>query len=118
MSIYMARVDGLIAEARDLVVSNDKLVCSLLQIVDKIMKSQTLKKRLDDDLAAAEMERFNLEMMTYEGPPLVDERYDLLESLVWRACFAAKENDPRADPTAVDTDSLFAGDQSIRDKSR
>lgn len=118
MSIYMARVNGLIAEGRDLVVFDNKLVCSLLQIVDNVMKSQTLKKRLDDDLAAAEMERFNLEMMTYEGPPLVDERYDLLESLVSRACIAAEEKDPRTNPTAVDMDSLFAGDQSIRDKSR
>jgi hypothetical protein len=54
------------------------------------MKSQILKKCLDDDLAVAEMERFNLETMTFDGPPLVDKRYDLLESLVWRACFATK----------------------------
>eukprot|EP00804_Cyclotella_cryptica_P009216 CCRYP_021051-RA/>CCRYP_021051-RA protein AED:0.03 eAED:0.03 QI:195/1/1/1/1/1/8/677/2245 len=118
ISSYMARINGFIAEARDLVVCDNALVSSLLQIVDRVMKSQPLKKRLDDDLAAAEMERFNLEVMTYEGPPLVHERYHLLESIVWRASSVTDEKDPMTDPTVVDSDSLLVGDQSIRDKSR
>jgi hypothetical protein len=48
----------------------------------------------------------------------VDERYNLLDSLMLRASCAAKEGDEFAEFDADDVETLFAGEQSSRDKSR
>jgi hypothetical protein len=115
ISPYVDKVRSLIDEANDNLVQDDNLVRLLSLIVNNVMTTETLKKRLDDELAADEEERFHNEMTTYEGPPLVDERYNLLDSLIFRSC-AVKENEPCANPNK--DDSLFAGEQSSRDKSR
>ena len=118
ISTYIEQINELVAESKDMFVRESKVVGNLVFIVDKVMKSVAMKKRLDDEVEAAEKERFDIEMLKYEGPPLVDERYDLLDGLVLRASCVANDNAGMFELDSDDVDSLFAGEQSSRDKSR
>lgn len=118
ISTYIEQINELVAESKDMFVRESKVVSNLVFIVDKVMKSVAMKKRLDDEVEAAEKERFDIEMLKYEGPPLVDERYDLLDGLVLRASCVANDNAGMFELDSDDVDSLFAGDQSSRDMSR
>lgn len=116
ISTYIEQVNALIDEAKGMFVRDGRVVKQLSFIVDQVMQSATLKRRLDDELDAVKKERFDLEKMKYEGPPLVDERYNLLDGLVVRASCATK--DALAELDVPDVDLLFAGEQTARDKSR
>lgn len=116
ISAYIDDVNALIDEAKGMFVRDGKAVRQLSFIVEKVMQSVTLKRRLDDEVDAAERERLELEKRKYEGPPLVDERFNLLDGLVLRVSCVEKEGDELAE--IHDADVLFAGEQSSRDKSR
>lgn len=118
ISSYIDQVTHLVEEAKSMFVRDGYIVRHLLMIVDKVMKSEVLKRHLDNELESARKEQFDLERVKYEGPPLVDERYNLLDSLMLRASCAAKEGDEFAEFDADDVETLFAGEQSSRDKSR
>ena len=118
ISIYVEQINQLITESKDMFVRDGKVIGQLLHIIDRVMKSVIMKKRLDDELAAADKERFDLEMVKYEGPMLVDKRFELLDGLVVRASHAFKEEPSMFEDAGNDSDSLFAGEPSARDKSR
>jgi hypothetical protein len=118
LRLFMKRLTGLIDEAKELFIQDDHLISSLLAISDSIMRSEPLKKRFDLEVAVAEEERFSVERAKYESPQsLVDRRYELLDSIVTRVSAkgtATADVDFRAD----DTETLFPGEASARDKSR
>lgn len=116
ISAYVEDVNALIDEAKGMFVRDGKAVRQLSFIIEKIMQSATMKRRLEDERDAVERERFELEKVKYEGPPLVDERFNMLDGLVLRASCVNKEGGELADYDDVDV--LFAGEQSSRDKSR
>lgn len=118
ISLYIEQINGLLDKSKEMFVRDARLVGHLVHIVDHIMKSETLKRRLDDELAAAEKEKFDREMAKYEGPPLVEERFNLLDGLMIRTSCAFATEDEVAELTTNDIDELFAGEQGFRDKSR
>jgi hypothetical protein len=116
ISSYIEQIKLLVEEAQSMFVRDGYVVRHLLMIIDEVMKSEVLKRHLDNELESEKKERFDLERVKYEGPPLVDERYNLLDSLVFRASSAYEEEESEFD--ADNVESLFAGEQSSRDKSR
>ena len=118
ISFYIQQLNGLIDEAKNMFLRDGKVMGQLIHIVDQVMQSVVLKKRYDDEIAAATKARFELESTKYEGPPLVDERYNLLDDILARVSYVFAGEYVTSSFTTDDEDSLFAGEQSARDKSR
>jgi hypothetical protein len=115
-TLFRDNVNGLIDDSSSMIVQDGELAISLNELRAKMNASSVFQRCLKAERMALEERKFLLEKGKFENPQsLVDDRYDLLESL-------CSKLPPSSEIDGIlqtyDETSLFVGEPSARDKSR
>jgi len=116
-TVFRDNVDSLIAEASKLIIQDDELLCSLSSLPEKMKISALFQRCPKVERIAIEEKKFLSAKEKFANPQnIVDDRYELLESLLHRL-------PPSTEMDGIlqenfDDNSLFIGEPSVRDKSR
>ena len=114
---FKDKVHVLLNEASNLIVQDDGMMIGLISFIGKMNSSDMFKRHLEAERIAIEQRKYLLEKEKFESPQnVVDDRYGLLESLLHR--LPSSEDEATILDNNVDDNSMFAGEPSIRDKSR
>ena len=107
-------VDRLIHESSNLIITDNELIYSLTSLSKRMKMNLSFQKSIDDERSAMELKQILADKVQFTNPQnIVNNRYDLLDSIMGRLAILPYE--------AVDIDdnsNLFAGESSVRDKSR
>lgn len=107
-------VDRLIHESSNLIVADNELIYSLTSLSKRMKMNLSFQKSIDDERRAMELKQILADKVQFTNPQnIVNNRYDLLDSIMGRLAILPCETDD-----IDDNGVLFAGDSSVRDKSR
>jgi len=112
-------VKDLIEEASNLIIQDDELFRSLSLLPEKMEKNALFQRSLENERVAMEQKQYLEDKERFTNPQrLVDDRYELLDSLM-RSLPPTYKIDPIETLIGeCDDNTLFPGEQSARDKSR
>ncbi|KAL9181852.1 hypothetical protein ACHAXT_012195 [Thalassiosira profunda] len=116
---FRNHVSSLMEEASNLIIQDRPLINSLSALPAKMTNSPIFQRCIGVERNAAEQRKYLEERATFDLPlSLVDDRYNLLDSLLGRLPPPSAELDNLLEKSADGDNSFFAGDPSARDKSR
>jgi len=112
-------VKDLIEEASNLIIQDDELFSSLSLLPEKMKNNALFQRSLENERIAMEQKQYLEDEERFTNPQrLVDDRYELLDSLM-RSLPPTYKTDPIEKLIGkCDDNTLFPGEQSARDKSR
>jgi len=112
-------VKDLIEESSNLIIQDDELFHSLSLLPEKMKKNALFQRSLENERIALEQKQYLEDEERFTNPQrLVDDRYELLDSLM-RSLPPTYKTDPIETLIGeCDDNTLFPGEQDSRDKSR
>lgn len=107
-------VDRLIHESSNLIVTDNEMIYSLSSLSKRMKLNSSFQNSIDDERSVMELKQVLADKVQFTNPQnVVNNGYDLLDSIMGRLAILPYEFD--------DTNNkgvLFAGESSVRDKSR
>ena len=112
-------IKNLIDESSNLILQDHEVLSSISALPENINNSIPFQQSVEAERKAAEEKQFLEDMDKFTNPKrLVEDRYELLDCLMKRLPPTYKTDDLSTLIGEYDDNTLFAGEQTARDKSR